>query len=178
MIVAVPSFSIPPPAKAELPESVLPVTVNVPELSIPPPLASAWEEAVLSERVLPVTVSVPELKMPHRRPRSRLPSCPRGCSSRRSACHCCRCRHLTPADPSEMVMFESVTVAVSGTSNTWTELLPLTVTRFAPGPLITSGPDGSFSSSVLVRVIVCGGRKPSARNRSRCRRGFRWHWPE
>ena len=34
---AVPSFSIPPPANAELPEMVLPLTVNLPELSIAPP---------------------------------------------------------------------------------------------------------------------------------------------
>jgi hypothetical protein len=42
------------------------------------------------------------------------------------------------------------------TENTSTALLPLTVTRLAPGPLITSGPAVSESVSVLESVIVCG----------------------
>ena len=50
------------------------------------------------------------------------------------------------------------------TENTSTALLPLTVTRFAPGPLITSGPAVSDSVSVLDSVIVCGEPKTVGSN--------------
>ena len=55
-----------------------------------------------------------------------------------------------------MVRPEMVAVVPLTTWNTRTALLPLIVTTLAPGPWITSGPTGSLSSSVLVRVIVCG----------------------
>ena len=49
-----------------------------------------------------------------------------------------------------------VAVTPLGTANTPTALLPLTVTRFAAGPLITSGPAVSERVSVPESVMVCG----------------------
>ena len=55
-------------------------------------------------------------------------------------------------------MVRPVRIAVTPVEieSTSTALLPLTVTRLAPGPLITSGPAVSERVSVLESLIVCG----------------------
>ena len=60
------------------------------------------------------------------------------------------------AEPFEIVRPVIVAVTPPETENTPTALLPLTVSRFAPGPLITSGPAVSERVSVLESVMVCG----------------------
>jgi len=63
-------------------------------------------------------------------------------------------------------MVTPVRLAVTplATENTSTALLPLTVTTLAPRPSITSGPADSESTSVLLRVIVCGDAKTVGSN--------------
>jgi len=57
-----------------------------------------------------------------------------------------------------------VAVTPLASENTSTALLPLTVTRLAPGPSITSGPAVSESTRVLLRVIVRGDPKTFGSN--------------
>src|SRR6516225_738641 len=65
--VAVPLFQMPPPEPnvAKLPENVLPLTVSVPELAIPPP-SKPFARTELLDSLQPLTVSVAptSLEMP------------------------------------------------------------------------------------------------------------------
>ena len=67
-------------------------------------------------------------------------------------------------EPSVIVTPDSVTTAPLATWKSWTALFPLIVTRLAPGPLSTIGPDGPLGMSVLDSVIVCGARTRSRRS--------------
>ena len=129
VIVVVPALKSPPPAPAVSSARVLPTTVSVPPVAMPPPTPPPTVLLEIAELLMvKMLKSSPMMPPPYE----------------------------FGLDPPEIVTPDSVTTAPPATSSTWTALPPLIVSRFAPGPLITSGPEGSASSSVLDSVIVCG----------------------
>ena len=148
VIVRGPVLSMPPPAPAELPERVQSVTISVPVLSIPPPRVPDTASP-LSSMVELVTVMVPVLAMPPPRSLSMVQLVTVSVPALYDADVAVRDGQAGEGGRHAVVDREHAAIAP-------TPPLPLTVTMLAPGPSISSGPDGGFNSSVLDSLIVCG----------------------
>ena len=132
-IASEPWFTMPPPLLARLSTIVLFSIVSEPQLVTPPPSPKVKQSTILQSLIV--------------RASKRLLLTPPVCAD---------------GPPPEMVRPEREAVVEPEMYPARPKIEPtgllasLTVRTFAPGPWITSGPDGSLRLKELVRLMVCG----------------------